>query len=137
MELVIDTSIVFSAIVRNSGTGVLLLNSSLILYSPEGLISELESHKEEIREKSGVSEEKYNELMAILLSRIKLEPKEEIAPFLKEALEFSPDKDDSPFLALALSKGIPLWSNDKPLKEKQFVVKVLSTNELFEMMKGK
>jgi len=137
MELVIDTNIVFSAIVRNSGTRVLLLNSTLTLYSPEGLISELESHKEEIREKSGLSEEKYNELMAILLSRIKLEPKEEIAPFLKEALEFSPDKDDSPFLALALSKGIALWSNDKALKEKQSVVKVLSTNELFEMMKGK
>lgn len=61
-------------------------------------------------------------------------PKEAIAPFLKEALEFSPDKDDSPFLALCLGKGIPLWSNDKPLKEKQSVVKVLSTSELLNAM---
>ncbi len=134
MELVIDTNIVFSAIVKNSVSRFLLLNPNITLYSPEGLISELEEHKEEIREKSRLSENRYNELMAILLSKIKLVPIEYIAPFLKEALEFSPDKDDSPFLALCLAKGIPLWSNDKPLKEKQSVVKVLSTSELFNMM---
>ncbi|MBU4373625.1 MAG: hypothetical protein KKD69_07195 [Euryarchaeota archaeon] len=75
--------------------------------------------------------------MAILLSRIKLVPKEAIAPFLEGALKFSPDEDDSPFLALCLARGIPLWSNDKPLKEKQSVVKVLSTSELFGMMGGR
>jgi predicted nucleic acid-binding protein len=69
-----------------------------------------------------------------LRSRIQLEPKEYISKFLIKALEFSPDKDDSPFLALALAKGIPLWSNDKPLKEKQSVVIVLSTSELYELM---
>jgi len=135
MELVIDTNIVFSAIVRNSVARLLLLNSRLILYSPEGLMSELEEHRDEIKEKSKLSDEKYNELMAILLSRIKLETKEYISQFLIKALEFSPDKDDSPFLALALAKGIPLWSNDKPLKEKQSVVTVLSTSELYEILK--
>ena len=136
MELVIDTNIVFSAIVRDSGTRVLLLNSNFILYSPEGLISELEEHREEIRLKSGLSEEKYNELMAILLSRIKLEPKEYILPFLKEAFDFSPDKDDSPFLALCLARRIPLWSNDKALKQQSFV-KVISTGELFGILEPK
>jgi predicted nucleic acid-binding protein len=96
-------------------------------------MSELEEHRDEIKEKFKLSDEKYNELMAILLSRIQLEPKENISKFLIKALEFSPDKDDSPFLALALAKGIPLWY--KPLKEKQSVVRVISTSELFETMK--
>ena len=135
MELVVDTNVIFSAIVRNSVTRILLLNPNLILYSPEGLISELDEHKEEIRAKSKLNEKRYDELMAVLLSKIKLEPKETIAPFLKEALEFSPDKDDSPFLALGLAKGISLWSNDKPLKQQSFV-KVLSTAELFKIMGG-
>ncbi len=133
MELVVDTNVIFSAIVRNSVTRILLLNPNLILYSPEGLISELDEHKKEIRAKSKLNEKRYDELMAVLLSKIKLEPKETIAPFLKEALEFSPDKDDSPFLALCLAKGIALWSNDKPLKQQSFV-KVLSTAELFKIM---
>ncbi len=137
MELVIDTNIVFSAIVKNSVSRQLLLNPDLILFSPEGLISELEEHREEIRKKSKLSEKRYDELMAILLSRIKLMPKESIVPFLKEALEFSPDKDDSPFLALCLELEIPLWSNDKLLKEKQSFVRVLSTSELFKIMERK
>ncbi len=107
----------------------------MTIYSPEGLISELDEHKKEIRAKSKLNEKRYDELMAVLLSKIKLEPKETIAPFLKEALEFSPDKDDSPFLALCLAKGIALWSNDKPLKQQSFV-KVLSTAELFKIMGG-
>ncbi|HLB70244.1 MAG TPA: PIN domain-containing protein [Candidatus Methanoperedens sp.] len=109
MELVIDTNIVFSTIVKNSVSRYLLLNPDLILYSPEGLILELEEHREEIMKKSVLEEKRYNELMAIFLSRIKLVQKEYIAPFLKEALEFSPDKDDSPFLALCLAREIPLW----------------------------
>ncbi len=133
MELVIDTNVVFSAIVKNSVSRHLLLHPDLILYSPEGLISELEEHREEIMRKSGLEEKRYDELMAIFLSKIKLVPKEYIAPFLKEALGFSPDKDDSPFLALCLARGIPLWSNDKPLKEKQSVIKVFSTSELYNM----
>ncbi|MCZ7373246.1 MAG: PIN domain-containing protein [Candidatus Methanoperedens sp.] len=64
-------------------------------------------------------------------------PKESIVPFLKEALEFSPDKDDSPFLALCLALGIPLWSNDKLLKEKQSFVRVVSTSELFKIIESK
>ncbi len=137
MELVIDTNIVFSAIVKNSVSRYLLLNPDLILYSPEGLISELEEHREEIMGKSRLDEKRYDELMAILLSKIKLVPKEYIAPYLKEALGFSPDKDDSPFLALCLARGIPLWSNDKLLKEKQSIVKVFSTSELFHIMERK
>ncbi len=56
MELVIDTNIVFSAIVKNSVSRQLLLNPEFILFSPEGLISELEEHREEIRKKSKLSE---------------------------------------------------------------------------------
>ena len=86
--------------------------------------------------KSGLNEEKNNELMTILLSKIKLEPKEYILPFLKEAFDFSPDKDDSPFLALCLARRIPLWSNDKAM-EKQSFVKVFSTSELFGILEPK
>jgi predicted nucleic acid-binding protein len=73
MELVIDTNIVLSAIVKNSVSRLLLLNPNLILYSPEGLISELEEHKDEIKEKSGLSEKRYNELMPIFV-RFKPKP---------------------------------------------------------------
>lgn len=129
MELAIDTNIVFSAIVKDSLTRFLLCNPNLVLYAPETLISELDKHREEITEKSGLNEKRWRELTGILLSKIRLVPKEEIAPFIKDALEFSPDREDAPFLALCLAMGIPLWSNDKALKQ-QSVIKVFSTKEL-------
>ncbi|MEW6499155.1 MAG: PIN domain-containing protein [Cyanobacteriota bacterium] len=67
------------------------------------------------------------------MSKIKLVPKEEIAPFLKRALELSPEQEDAPFLALSLAMRIPLWSNDKALK-KQSTVRVFSTEELSKLL---
>ena len=90
-------------------------------------------HEKEIKEKSGLSGGRWRELTGILLSKIRLVSKEEIAPFLKESLDFSPDKDDAPFFALCLARGIPLWSNDRALK-RQSVVKVFSTDELARLL---
>jgi len=56
-------------------------------------------------------------------------PKEEYATRLADAALISPDPDDVPYLALALTLGIPLWSNDKALKG-QTNVKVLATSDL-------
>ena len=133
MELVVDTNIVFSAMVRDSLTRVLLCNPHLVLYAPEALILESDEHEKEIKEKSGLSGGRWRELTGILLSKIRLVSKEEIAPFLKESLDFSPDKDDAPFFALCLARGIPLWSNDRALK-RQSVVKVFSTDELARLL---
>ena len=40
------------------------------------------------------------------------------------------DEKDTPFIALALKLGIPIWSNDKDLKEKQNLVSVFTTKEI-------
>lgn len=135
MELVADTNIVFSAIVKNSLTRFLVCSPNLILYAPEVLVSELEEHEEEVREKSGLSEKRWKELTGVLLSKIRLVSREEIAPFIKEALAFSPDKEDAPFFALCLARGISLWSNDKALKQ-QSVVRVFSTEKLTWLLSG-
>lgn len=133
MELAVDSNVVFSAMVKDSLTRSLLCNPNLLLYAPEALISEMHEHSEEIKEKSGLSENRWKEVTGILLSKIRLVPKEEIALFLKEALEFSPDQEDAPFFALCLARGIPLWSNDKALKQ-QSAVRVFSTDELAKLL---
>ncbi|RMF90488.1 MAG: hypothetical protein D6733_03665 [Methanobacteriota archaeon] len=135
MELVVDTNIVFSAIVKDSYTRLLLCNQNLVLYAPEALISELNEHEKEIREKSGLRGEEWGELMGLLLSKIRLVSRKDIARYLKKALEFSPDKEDAPFFAACLARDVPLWSNDKKLKE-QAAVKVLTTEELVRRISG-
>ena len=103
MELVVDTNVLISAIIKSSKSRELLCSQKLVLFAPEHIISESLSNKEEIIGKAGISESEFNELLAILLSKINL--------------------------ALSIAKNIPLWSNDKELKE-QSLVKVLSTEEI-------
>jgi len=64
---------------------------------------------------------------------IEFVPKEEFGKYLEKAKEVCSDKDDSPYVALSLSLGkVPIWSNDKELKEdcKEVGIRVLSTEEI-------
>jgi len=71
--------------------------------------------------------------MGIIEKRIKLIPNEEIEQFIDEAMNICPDENDIQYFALALKLNIPIWSNDKKLKE-QNKVKVYSTEELKELL---
>jgi len=55
-----------------------------------------------------------------------------IEDLIDDALEIckSFDPDDAPFIALALKLDIPIWSNDKDLREKQDVVPVVTTAQI-------
>ena len=62
-----------------------------------------------------------------------------VAPFLfksfiSDAKEISPDEDDVHYLALALKMGIPLWSNDRALREGQDEVVVYTTQDLIRLL---
>lgn len=133
MKLIIDTNIVISAFISPEGkTRNLLLLGGLDLFAPEFILKELKKHKEEIREKSKLSEEEFNIAIALIFSKIKLIPFEELRSFLEKAKEICPNPNDKEYFALALSKNIPIWSDDRALKEKQDVVKVYSATELIE-----
>ncbi len=57
----------------------------------------------------------------------------ELAPFMKKAEDMAPDPKDVAYLALALKLKVPIWSNDKVLKEKQATVRVYSTEEILNL----
>ena len=52
---------------------------------------------------------------------------------LEEAKKICPDRDDVPYFALALKFNIPIWSNDKKLKE-QNKIKVYSTQDILNLL---
>jgi len=52
---------------------------------------------------------------------------------IESAVEWAPDIKDVQYLALAEKYGIPIWSNDKRLKN-QSVVKVFSTEEIIRFI---
>lgn len=131
MEAVVDTNELISALIKPARSRELLCSSELMLYAPERIISESIAHKDEIISKAGITEHEFSMLMRFLLSRVIIVPNDEIKPFVKDALKLVTHEEDALFVALALSKKIPLWSEDKALK-RQSSVKVLSTTELLK-----
>lgn len=134
MELVVDTNVLISAIVKPSNSRILLCHPRVVLFAPEHILLEIERNKEIILEKSCISESRFKELLASLLSNIFLVKSDEFKNFLKQALKIAQHPEDSPFLALALAYNVPVWSNDKGLKQ-QSAVKVLSTKELIDFLR--
>ena len=135
MELVVDTNILISALVKDSKARELLCNERLILYAPEQILLEINAHREEIIAKAGISRRRFQGLLALLMVQISVVRTALFRKFLKEALKIAPHPEDAPFLALAMAYNVPIWSNDKGLKG-QHRIKVYSTAELLEVLRN-
>lgn len=121
-----------SALIRDSTTRKIILNSQFDLYFPEPSLHKIRKYKDYILEKSGLSEEEYNKIMATLFKYIKLIPTEEIEKNWEEAKKIMKhiDPEDVVFIAAALSiSDSIIWSDDRHF-EKQDKVKVLKTEDL-------
>ena len=132
MELIIDTNIVMSALISMSGkTRDLIFLGEFSLFAPEYLLEEVEKYESKIIKKSNLDEESFKLATSLIFSKIKLIPFSEFELFVKKAENICPDPNDAEYFALALSKNLPIWSNDKALKH-QSVVKVFTTEELIK-----
>lgn len=129
IKLVIDANILFAALIKNSKTAELILEKQIILLAPEFLIEEFGKYRGVILKKMHRTEAEFNRFLKILRRRISIVKKEEIEPFIENAIQISPDPKDSLYFALALRLKIPIWSNDKRLKN-QNEVQILNTKEL-------
>jgi predicted nucleic acid-binding protein len=131
MKLVCDTNIVFSGVIAGGKTRELLLSDRIELYAPEFFFTELDNHREEISEKSNLSEDELGLLLDLLFKDTEVVPKEEFEDELSQAAERigETDPDDVPFLALALHLDVDLWSDDTDFDD-QDAVKNWKTHEL-------
>lgn len=119
-------------------TRELLFNDNLKLFSPEYLIGELHEHlksDQKLRKKLNQTNEETSIVIQELLFAVEVVPVSEYSSFIKRALEVSPDEYDAPYFALALHLDIPLWSNDKKLKN-QDEVKIFNTKEILDVLIG-
>jgi len=121
VRIVVDTNVVFSAILSSEGSiNDILLNSDSIFdfYAPSFLIDELVKHRRKIKNISGYSEAELNFLQRILFKKIEFIDPEYVKPSSwKQAIKLTSkiDPADSPFIALALELDALLWTGDKKL----------------------
>ena len=136
MELVIDASIVFTAILGEGVTKDLIFLENLDLYVPEFFFTELKEHIRRLKEISKLSTDDFNEALNKIKSKIIVISKKNFNNFIEKAKKISVDENDAPYFALSLSKSkIPIWSNDHHFKKQQ-EIEIYTTIELVEYLKS-
>ena len=142
MKIVVDTNIIFSAILNsNSNIGNLLFNSDkhFEFFSCSYMRYEIHKHWNRLKKIAKLSEEQLQTSYALVLSKLKF-INEEIIPveiwLASEEITHKIDVDDIDFVALSKFLNASLWTGDKilynSLKGLHFK-KMLSTSELLEL----
>ena len=130
MFLVVDANVICSGILSKGKTIDLLFSDRIEPFAPEHIFTEFESHRAELLAKSKLSEQEFNEVVALLKKRIKVIPAEEFKDKLVEANKaLFPHTKDTEYVALALKFKCPLWSKEKLLKGLK-IVEILSADEV-------
>ena len=135
MILIIDTNILISALIRDSITRKIIVESGWKLCYPENSFHEVRKYKSLILEKSGMIEQEYIKLLNCLLKHITIIPEEIIYPNLEEASKWlgNIDPNDVIFLATALSlENSKIWSDDNHFG-KQNKVRVFKTQHMIKL----
>ncbi|QBN18659.1 PIN domain-containing protein [Flavobacterium nackdongense] len=142
MKIVVDTNIIFSALLNSDGIiGDLIFNSSkhFEFYSCSYMRFEIQKHWEKLKKISKLSDDQLEVSYLQILTKIKF-INEEIIPIeiwlSSEKITKDIDIDDTDFVALTRFLKATLWTGDKVLynglKEISFK-KVLNTSDLLEL----
>jgi predicted nucleic acid-binding protein len=143
MKVIIDTNIIFSAILSSSGKiGQILIfgRKHVKFYAPNLVKVEVKRHKDRLLQLSEVSESDFEETLDDIFGCINFISEEQIPfkiwhqslPYVRET-----DMDDIAFIALSLFLDSPLWTGDKKLLrglESAGFTKGLSTDKLHAMI---
>jgi predicted nucleic acid-binding protein len=125
MKIVIDSNIVFSAILNTkSKIGQLIINGSIFFsfYTVGLLKDEIFEHRFKILEMTGYTENQFNEIYQLIADKIRfvdeiLLTDEEIAK--ASDLVSGIDNDDAMFVALNNHLLANLWTGDNPFKSRK------------------
>ena len=133
MNIVVDTNIFISALIKDGVTRSIILTSGFNFLFPEFEFEEIFNHKSEILKKSELKEEEFNVLLLGLLKKVKIIRTEKIIGYHGKAKKIIGyiDKDDVIFIATALAFGCGIWSDDKHFKM-QRKVEIYTTKEMLK-----
>ena len=142
MNIVVDTNIVFSALINSRSTIseiIVTPYNNFKYYTSNYLFDELEEHKSKLQKASKLSEKEIDRTKLELFKYIDIISLEIIpAEIWQEAknLTFDIDPDDIPFVALSIYLDAYLWTGDKilynGLQNKGFK-KILLTSKMKNM----
>jgi len=139
LKIVIDSNILFSALIKNSVTRKMILEYDGFFLFPSFIFEELEKHKTELLKKSGMKRKSFETLLNLLLQKVLIVSTDVLFQYKTQAYELVKDidPDDTLFIACALTYPESIiWSDDKKLKQ-QHKINILNTVEMYWILYDK
>jgi predicted nucleic acid-binding protein len=136
MRLLVDSNIIFAALIRDSAVRHLFQHIDAELFMLSINLEEIQEHKSELLMKSRFSEGAFAVLLDTLASKCHILDDNVLLKKMDDAERIMDpiDPDDTPFIAAALAIGASIWSDDAHFK-KQDEVRVFTTKELIAKLK--
>jgi len=138
MRLAVDTNRIIAALVKDSASRKILLSDKFDFLTIEITKQEIEEHRQELLDKTRLTDEQLNLALSLLFSRIfvvsdiVVESKMDQAKKIMDAL----DPDDTPFVALALAvENDGIWSDDKHFRQ-QNRIRIWETKDLLTLIRN-
>ena len=139
MKIVIDSNILFSALIKDSVTRRMILEYDGFFLFPSFIFEELEKHKGELLKKSGMKRKNFETLLNLLLKKVLIVSTDVLFRYRTQAYELVKDidPDDTLFIACALAyPGSIIWSDDKKLNQ-QHKINIINTTEMYSLIYSK
>ena len=143
IKVVVDTNIVFSAILNSSGRiGKVLLNSRNVFHfvSCKYMLTEIDRHLIKLQTLAGLEPDELNEMINLIISRINFINEGFISRenILKaEVLTRDVDFNDLLFVGLTMELNCRLWTGDKKLIRgiaKKGFNQIVTTSQLSDIL---
>jgi predicted nucleic acid-binding protein len=128
-KIVIDANIIMSALISDSMTRQIVVESNDTFVAPAFIHREVERYRELIAKKSGLEPHEVESLMRSLFQHVTIPPRETLLQYLHTAARLTQDidPDDALYMAAAAVYEGPLWTDDGDLREDQDQIPVMTT----------
>ena len=133
MKVLADTNRIIAALLKSDTTRDILFDPTFEFVTPDYSITEIREHKDELLEKTKLTNEEFEILLALIFEHIEIIPHEEYKDFVEECKNDISDTDDIPHLAACLaSKAIGIWAHDPHFME-QCKTKVFTNIDMLRL----
>ena len=135
MNIIVDVNVLIAALLKDSTSRSLLINSSHDFFFPEPSLHKIRKYQAYMLKKTGFSEFEFLVLFHYLLKFIKIIPIEEILQQWNEAKNIMEqiDPEDVTIIAAALSRdNSVIWSDDAHFDQQKNVF-ILKTKDMLQL----
>lgn len=124
MKIIIDSNRAIAALIKDSTTRKILLDSFFEFFAPEHIQNEIKKYREDIIQKTDITQEELEILLSLIFEYITIVPQTEYNQLVEELKTEIKDPDDVPYLAVyLLINAEGLWTHDPHFQvEKKFKI---------------